>query len=60
MKKDKSLIHLIAKCEECNWESGNYLVGSDAAYAHARKKKHLVMMEMGYSVIIDGRLQEKP
>lgn len=52
---NKSLIHFIANCMDCSWETGDFLAGQKAARQHAKRYKHKVSGESGYSVVYDGR-----
>lgn len=48
-------IHLVAECQDCDWETGDYLNGRAAAASHSRKTGHKVTGEAGYSFVYEGK-----
>ena len=46
----KALIHFVAKCDVCEWQTEDYLRGQVAASDHSRKTGHIVSAEAGYSI----------
>lgn len=50
------LVHFVAHCSDCDWETDCYPGGLAEARAHARKHRHMVTAESGYFHRIDGRL----
>lgn len=52
-------VHVIVACEDCDWESGDFLTGREKAAEHARKHKHKVRGEAGYAIVYDHREGEK-
>lgn len=46
----KCLIHFMAECSECDWETEDYINGQRLASEHARKTGHHVEAEEGYAV----------
>lgn len=55
IKKHLGVVHLIAGCEDCEWESQSYKNGQALAAIHAKKHKHLVWYEIGLAGEYDGR-----
>jgi len=51
----KHLVHFIAHCTDCSWETGDFITGQKAASDHARNKGHKVSAESGYAVEYNGR-----
>jgi len=55
MRTKKALVHVIAKCEDCEWETGNYHDGVEAARKHSKNYNHLVRVEEGWVYAFDSR-----
>ena len=45
----KWLVHFIAKCDVCKWQTEDYLAGPRRAAEHSRKTGHTVSAELGYA-----------
>jgi len=45
IKTKRALVHVIAKCVDCEWEAQNYITGVAAAKKHAKNYNHLVNVE---------------
>lgn len=54
MKTEKATIGVIANCQNCNWESQDYIKGEKQARNHARAKKYRVLVEVTKIVEIEG------
>jgi hypothetical protein len=44
----KSLVHVIAQCTVCAWESQNYLAAQLLAKRHVKETGHRVKADLGY------------
>ena len=55
VKKKFGVVHCIAKCQDCEWNSQNYINAQATAAKHAKKYKHKVFVEVGMSGYYDGR-----
>ena len=55
MKKRFGVVHIVAECEDCDWNTQNYKNGQAIAAIHAKSHKHKVHVEVGLSVCYDGR-----
>lgn len=55
MKKSTWKVHTIAKCEDCDWETGNYHNGQALAAIHAKHHHHKVTGDVGLCFEYDGR-----
>jgi hypothetical protein len=54
-----NVIHFVAHCLDCSWETSEYLTGRTKAAAHAKKEKHKVTGEIGKYVEYNGRRGEE-
>ena len=59
MKTRKGLIHCIAVCSDCEERWEDWRTARDCAYQHAKRKGHKVMVEVGNSIVYDGRATGK-
>lgn len=50
-RRRKSLVHFVAECKDCEWNSSDYHTGQKKASEHARKTGHLVHAELGYFTV---------
>lgn len=50
-----SVVHAIAACRDCAWESQHYKTAKACAARHARAQQHVVDVEVGLAGIYDGR-----
>lgn len=41
-------VHFVAHCDDCDWETSDFLRGPEAALSHAKSKRHKVVGESGY------------
>lgn len=55
MKIEMSVVHVIADCRDCSWESGDYLTAQESAAKHAKEKKHTVSVEVAKAGTYDGK-----
>jgi len=55
LKKLFGVVHCIAECTNCDWNSDNYMTANRLARNHAKSKKHKVSVEIGTSGFYDGR-----
>ena len=55
MKKTIGVVHVIAECKDCNWQTENYKNGQAIAAKHARKYEHVVIVDVGLIVEYDGK-----
>ncbi len=55
MKRAFGVVHVFAKCEDCDWETGSYKNGQAIAAIHAKKYRHKVSVEFGLAGYYDGR-----
>jgi hypothetical protein len=55
IKKAFGVVHVIAECQDCNWECQNYKNGQALAAKHAKHHKHKVIVEVGLDGYYDGR-----
>lgn len=46
----KWLIHFIAECTVCRWNTEDHIKGQEKASQHALRTGHLVKAEAGYAV----------
>ena len=58
MKKSIWVVHVLAECKDCSWETKNYKNGQAIAAIHAKKHGHLVHYEVGLCGDYDGRKDE--
>lgn len=54
MKRTGGVVHGIAECDDCNWQSGSYKNILGISAIHAKKYKHKVHVEVAYVFIYDG------
>ena len=54
MKRTGGVVHGMAECNDCDWESGSYKNILAISAIHAKKRKHKVHVEVGYVFIYDG------
>ena len=54
------IIHVIANCRDCAWESSDYLTAQHSAAEHAKKRKHVVLVEIAKAGTYDGKKEVKP
>lgn len=55
MKKKMGLVHFLAQCQECAWNTQDYINGPKNARSHAQAKNHVIDVEEGYNGIYDGK-----
>jgi len=55
IKKSGGVIHGFAECETCGWKSESYKNILGISAMHAKRHKHLVLVEVAYSFDYDGR-----
>ncbi len=55
MRKSFGVVHVLAKCEDCDWETGSYKNGQAIAAIHAEKYRHKVSVEFALAGYYDGR-----
>ena len=48
-RRRKALVHFIANCTVCNWETQDYQTGQKEAAAHAQNTGHQVTADLGYT-----------
>lgn len=48
-------VHFMAECEDCDWQTGDYLDGPRRASDHAKNHGHKVTGESGYAHTYDHR-----
>lgn len=46
----KWLVHFIAQCDECGWNTQDFAKGQELAMRHAHKTGHAISGEEGYAV----------
>ena len=44
----KALVHFIAHCTVCSWQTQDYLTGQKKVAAHAKNTGHKVIADLGY------------
>ena len=54
MKIRMGVVHVIANCRDCSWETCDYRKGRAAAAKHAKMKKHIVEVEVAKAGTYDG------
>ena len=59
MKVRIGIVHVIANCRDCSWESGNYLTAQALAVRHAKLKRHVVNVEVEKAGTYDCKSEEK-
>ena len=47
LKVDMSTVHVIIRCQDCDWQTEDYKTGEAAAAEHALKEGHKVTGEVG-------------
>lgn len=55
MATEGGVVHGIATCDDCAWESSSYKNILAVAANHAKHHKHKVRVEVAYNYIYDGR-----
>ena len=55
MKKRFGVVHGVAQCKSCGWETQSYKNAQALAAKHARHHGHQVTGEVGYAYTYDGR-----
>jgi len=55
MKKTIGVVHVVAECKDCNWRTESYKNGQAIAAKHAKKYKHVVIVDVGLMVEYDGK-----
>lgn len=50
-RSTQKLVHFIASCEVCDWETADYINGRSAAKNHAQRTGHEVTAETGYVMV---------
>ena len=55
MKHEYGVVHGLARCENCGWETSSYKNAQAIAKIHAEKHKHRVDGELGIRFNYDGR-----
>jgi len=46
-RTSKRLIHVIAHCQDCNWQEEDYISAAREATKHCRKTGHTISVEQG-------------
>lgn len=59
MKKTLGVVHIVAECKDCTWQTKSYKNGQAIAAKHAKKHKHLVNVDVGLMVVYNGRVKIK-
>lgn len=54
IEKRKALIHFIANCTVCDWQTQDYMAGQKESAKHASKTGHRVIAELGYTCSYGG------
>ena len=52
MKNKMSVVHVIAYCLSCGWQTEDYIYGRRKAAQHAKGFCHRVSVEVGYAYTI--------
>jgi len=61
MSVRKYLVHTVLICQDCKWESQDYLKAQKLAREHVRKTGHTVSGDLGYCVMYLPRAKkDKP
>jgi len=55
MKRTSGIVHGMAECKDCGWRNENYKNAQATGAIHAKKHKHRVEVEVGYSHVYDGK-----
>lgn len=55
MKKEYGVVHGLAECQDCSWESSSYKNIQAIAAVHAKKYGHRVTGEVGCAFSYDCR-----
>jgi len=55
LKKSSGIIHGIAECDDCDFTYSNYKNILGVCARHAKLYGHKVRVEIGTSIIFDGR-----
>lgn len=59
-KVGRGIIHCIAECKDCAWETGDYRKAARLASLHVRHHGHTVMVEQGIDYRIEPIESDKP
>ncbi len=59
MKYSYGVVHGIAKCEDCDWETSSYKNCQAISKNHAKKHGHKVRGELGIMFGYDGHTEGK-
>jgi len=54
MQKSIGVVHFIAECKDCGWNTQSYKNGQALAAKHAKHYKHEALFEVGLSGFYDG------
>ena len=57
MKRKFGVVHGLASCQDCGWETSSYKNCQEIAAIHARKNRHRVQVEIGIAGWYDGKAQ---